>query len=123
MGGEEINKPFKVCTLCGYRWSSRDQFLSDPHVVLDGYQANFEVLSEGLFIFSHLVSNCRTALALDVASLADLYTGPIFTERKLATPSCPGYCLHRHSVDACEIACECAFIRILLKTIREWPKG
>ena len=122
MGEEQNSDPFKICTLCGHTWNLRADFLSDPDVVLKGYQANFEVLSEGLFLFNHDVPNCRTALAIDVASLADLYTGPIFPERKLETAFCPGYCLHRQSLGSCNNECECAFIRVLLQIIRNWPK-
>ncbi len=114
--------PFKVCALCGYTWSTREQFLSDPDVVLGGYQANREIFSAGLFLFTHQALNCNTALAIEVTDLADLYTGPIFPERKMGTQSCPGYCLHQSSIHPCINDCECAFIRVLLKLIREWPK-
>jgi hypothetical protein len=107
--------------LCGYAWNSREHFLSDPSIILEGYQANFNVLEEGLFIFCHTISNCRTSLALDVYSLDDLYTGPIFLEKKLGT-GCPGYCLHQNSLQSCDNACECVFVRMILQIIRKWPK-
>lgn len=121
MGNEQSNGSFKVCTLCGYAWKTREHFLSDPNVVLDGYQANFEVLGEGLFVFCHTIPSCGTALALDVYSLDDLYTGPIFSEQKLGS-GCPGYCLHKNSLQSCGNACECVFVRILLQIIKNWPK-
>ena len=122
MGNEQSNGSFKACPLCGYAWKTRDDFLSDPRVVLDGYQANFDVLGEGLFIFCHKIPNCGTALALDVYSLADIYTGPIFLEPKPGTVCCPDYCLHQNVPHPCGNACECVFTRMLLQIIRNWPK-
>jgi len=115
--------PFKVCVLCGHVWETREQFLSDPDIVSNGYQPNFEVYSAGVFLFTHHAPGCDTALAVEVTELADLYSGPIFPKNRPGGASCPGYCLHKTGVHPCINDCECAFIRMLTLLIAEWPKA
>lgn len=115
-------EPFKSCTLCGRTWASRNAFLSDPMLVVKGYQADFESLENGLFIFLHARKNCETGLAMDVRSFMDLYNGPAFSERMTGTDVCPGYCLNEDEMRPCVNACECAPIRSILQIVREWPK-
>jgi hypothetical protein len=122
MDKEQNKEPFKVCSLCGHVWPSRGDFLSDPDIVLDGYQADFDVLLEGFFIFIHDLPACRTALAVDVGPLRDLYEGQVFPERKTDTVDCPRFCFDPQEVSSCPNACECAHVRELLQIIREWPK-
>ena len=50
---EDKNDGFKQCTSCGFRWSTRDQFLEDPDLELVGYQVNFVELLTGFFLFNH----------------------------------------------------------------------
>ena len=42
---------FKMCPFCKQGWASRDEFLSDPDIVLIGYQPHFKNMEEGLFLF------------------------------------------------------------------------
>jgi hypothetical protein len=112
--------PFKRCTCAGaVPWRTRDDFLSDPGVVLIGYQANFEELKAGFFLFNH---SCHTTLSVKVDQFLDLYDGPVFRERATNGPACQGFCLHRGALNPCPAHCECAFVREILQILRNWKK-
>lgn len=111
---------FKKCTLCGYRWQSRSDFLEDPSTVMIGYQVNFEHLNLGLLLFNHL--ECGTTLGIPAGNFKDLYNGPVYSERMTGTEACPEYCLHENQLRPCPNQCECAYVREILQTIQRWPK-
>jgi hypothetical protein len=58
---------FKRCPICNQKWLTRDDFLSDPKIKLLGYQANFDELTLGAFLFNHEV--CLDTLGVMVADL------------------------------------------------------
>ena len=113
--------PFKICTLCGTAWPTRDDFLADPHIKLLGYSVHFKDLELGLFLFNH--SSCLTTLAIKACAFTDLYEGPIFTERATGTASCPGYCLHQSELRPCPARCECAYVREVVDKASNWNKA
>jgi hypothetical protein len=41
------NEPFKKCSLCEHIWNTREEFLADPNVRLEGCQVNFGELAAG----------------------------------------------------------------------------
>ncbi|MCF8067547.1 MAG: hypothetical protein K9L30_03065 [Desulfobacterales bacterium] len=43
------NEKFKVYPMCSKEWETRDQFLDDQSLKLNGYKADFEKLEWGLF--------------------------------------------------------------------------
>ncbi|HKJ69319.1 MAG TPA: hypothetical protein VKA68_15270 [bacterium] len=110
---------FKDCAACGMEWQTRQEFLEDPEITLVGYQAHFEELSAGLFLFNHC---CGNTLALLIADFADFHSGSIFTEKKHNSDECPGYCLHEEDLQPCPIKCECSYIRDIMQMITRWPK-
>lgn len=113
---------FKTCSQCKHEWMTREDFLGDPEVVVIGYQANFEWLKSGLFLFNHTRKNCRTTVSVEAQVFFDLFEGPLF-ERKTVSPSaCPGYCLHKEEMRSCPTHCECNFVRDILQTILKWSK-
>ncbi len=112
---------YKVCTLCGREWSSRDDFINDPELKVSGYMADFDRLERGIFLFDHL--SCRTTLALAVGNFRDLYKGPVFSERKTGTDKCPGYCLDKDELRPCPNECECAYVREILQLIVSRKSG
>lgn len=114
---------FKECSMCGQTWHTRDLFLSDPTVVLAGYQANFIDLEAGLFLFNHLIPGCNTTLAVESRQFTDLHQGPIFEERMTGKPGCPGHCLHTESLAPCVNKCECAYVRDVVQIVKKWPKN
>ena len=54
--------PFKRCPCCFDLWPTRDRFLDDPDVELNGYKADFEQLEYGLFFFIHLKLDCWSTM-------------------------------------------------------------
>ena len=99
------------CPMCGHHWPDRDALVHDPQTELVGYQASFEELTAGLFLFHHHAPGCGTTFAVRVAAFADLHAGPVFTERRLGQADCPGHCLHQGNLKPCAAACECAWVR------------
>ena len=110
---------FKKCSNCGFKWTTRDSFLTDSNLHIIGYQANFTELATGLLYFNH---SCGGTLAIRAYLFGDLYNGPIFQERATGGDDCPGYCLHRDELKPCPAECECAYVREIVHMIKNWPK-
>lgn len=121
MGNDVMNdiQPFKICPMCATIWHTRDDFLGDQNLRLDGYQADFEILEYGLFYFTHLNSDCRSTMALPTLHFLDMYTGDRYSERKTGGEECPGLCLEKDQLDRCEAFCECAMVREVIQIIKE----
>ncbi|WP_020677706.1 hypothetical protein [Geopsychrobacter electrodiphilus] len=111
---------FKVCLVCQTAWPTRDAFINDAEVGLIGYQANFVAPERGLFLFNH---SCNGTLSIAVDAFADLYAGPVFTERKTGSDECPGYCLHQNNLRPCPATCECAYVREILQLLSRPEKN
>lgn len=109
------SQPFKECKICRVEWLAREDFLNDPDIVLVGYQANFVALEKGLFLFNH---SCHSTLSVDVRAFADLYDGPVFSERKTGSQECPEYCLHSNNLEPCPAHCECAYVREVIALLK-----
>ena len=105
--------------MCGFVWPEKASFLNDPTLQIIGYQANFDELMAGLFLFQH---NCGTSLAIKAEAFEDLYDGPIFTERMSGTNECEGHCLLDNDLRPCPAKCECAYVREVVQVILNWPK-
>jgi len=110
---------FKICPQCGFVWTRRTSFLSDPALQLVGYQVHFKELSAGLFLFNHA---CGTTLSVRAKEFQEFYGGPMFTERLTGTEECQGSCLHEDDLRLCPAKCECAYVREVLQVILQWPK-
>ena len=110
---------YKSCSMCGKKWMSRDEFLEDPNIELVGYQAHFEELTAGLFLFNH---SCHTTLSISAGNFVDLYHGTIYPFRATGNEDCPGLCLSEKNLEPCQIECQCAYIREIIQKIRQWPK-
>jgi hypothetical protein len=121
-GVEPGKAAFKVCSLCGKTWESRDAFLADPEVRCAGYQVHYEALELGLFFFNHTMPTCRTTLAVNASQFTDLYDGPIFAARLTGTEECPGYCQRDFELRPCPAECECAYVRAVLDMVAHWEK-
>jgi hypothetical protein len=112
---------FKTCPLCTEAWYDRDRFLEDAQLELIGYQADFENVNLGLFLFNH--HRCGTTLAIRSGLFADLYHGPLHSARRTGSETCPGLCLRSRELEPCPADCECAWVREVLQVIRNWPKS
>jgi hypothetical protein len=106
---------FKKCGHCEEEWITRSEFIVDKTIQLIGYQAHFEELELGLLLFNH--TRCKSTLAVKAALFTDLYTGPVFSERKTGQKDCPGFCLEIKNLSPCYAQCECAYIRELFSII------
>ncbi|MDD3618274.1 MAG: hypothetical protein RBR09_00445 [Desulfobulbaceae bacterium] len=113
---------FKTCPMCAMNWGTRVDFLHDRTLKLNGYQADFDDLESGLFLFTHTVDGCCTTMAVRVRDFIDLYSGDKFEQRKTGTEECPGYCLYRDRLEPCGARCECAFVREIIQIILNFPK-
>jgi len=62
------NTSFKECSYCKKVWHSKEEFLTDESVLLNGYQCsvkNYHTIAKGGFIlFTHTVESCGTTIAL-----------------------------------------------------------
>jgi hypothetical protein len=113
-------KIFKACTCCDFPWSSRTEFLQDANTELVGYQANFCQLELGYFLFNHLT--CESTIAIPAGLFKDMYAGPLFAQRLTGTEVCQGFCDDMDAIEPCDAQCECAYVREIMQTIRNWPK-
>lgn len=114
---------FETCPMCNERWVTREAFLSDPGLVVVGYQADLQSLETGLFLFNHRIARCGTTLAIEANSFVDLVTGPIYTRSLVGTEECPDYCLSPEDLTSCPAECECAYVRDVLQVVRNWKKA
>ena len=110
---------FKKCTLCGHIWENREAFLTDPDLVIIGYQASFEKIQDGMFLFNHV---CETTLAMGVMKFDDLYTGPTYDMSLADTDECSNLCSDMNKLDACSAKCKYAYVRDIMQIIKNWPK-
>jgi hypothetical protein len=115
-------EPFKVCTSCGHVWPTMESFLTDPELRLAGYQAHFEDLTGGLFIFTHVHDGCGTSMALPVKKFIPLTARPILSSRSEQPGNCPGLCMREGCFDPCPEECECNWVRETLWIIKFWPR-
>lgn len=56
-------------------WETREEFLGDLKLRLDGYQANFKKLNAGWFLFTHYIPQCHSTFSLSVGLFSDLSQG------------------------------------------------
>lgn len=111
-----ISFTFKKCPGCGHEWKKREDLLKDKDLKLNGYEANFDSLHLGLFVFRH---NCGSTFSLNVEGFGDLYKGPVYSERKTGSPECFGYCKKKDELKLCPAKCECAWVRELIQVINK----
>ncbi len=110
---------FKKCPMCSTKWESRDEFLEDISLDLNGYQVAYEEVELGLFYFTHKVKGCHTTLALRAETFYDLNSNMPHETLKKGSEDCPGYCHDKDQLDHCEVQCEGAFVREIIQIIKE----
>jgi hypothetical protein len=113
---------FKKCTCCEHTWTTREDFLSDPTIVIIGYQVRFDNPDLGFLLFNHLVRDCETTMAIEAGDFTDLYDGPIYEEPLTNTDKCPEYCLNKTNLKSCLAKCACAYVREVIQIIKNWTK-
>lgn len=108
---------FKICPGCNQIWETRNDYLNDETLVLNGYKADFKALEYGMFFFTHRVEGCCSTMVLLVNEFQDLYTGPLYPENKAISEECPRYCMDENELSRCDALCECAFAREIMHLI------
>jgi hypothetical protein len=108
--------------MCGEIWNTRDEFLDDSSLELEGYGADFEIIEDGLFYFTHRAPGCSSTMALKAKEFLNLYTGERFRENKMGSDECPRLCLERNRLDRCPNSCEYAFVREVMQIIKKRHK-
>lgn len=112
----------KTCPMCEKIWRSRNEFLADPELEFIGYQANLGLPEEGLFYFTHETAACGSTMAIKVASFLSLYAGRRYSDIKMYSKGCRGYCLQRDQLHRCEEHCRYAYVREVAQIIKSWRK-
>ena len=110
---------FKICPMCSTEWLTRDEFLDDRSLEVNGYGVDFEKLELSLFYFTHKKEGCFTTIVLEAKSFLSLYSGKKYTEKRTGEGECPGYCLEKEQLNRCDVICECAFNRETIHIIKE----
>jgi hypothetical protein len=69
MAHNDIIQMFKRCSFCGKEWQTREEFLSDKELRLEGYQwENKQVMAglppDGMLVFTHSRGECGTSLTI-----------------------------------------------------------
>jgi hypothetical protein len=110
---------FKTCPMCATHWTSRDAFLDDPTIHFNGYQANFGIMDQGLFYFTHQTNECGSTMVIRVEAFLSLYNGPRYSEDKQLSKECPRFCLDRNQLKRCQAHCRYAFVREVAQIITD----
>ena len=113
---------FKVCPMCSTKWLTRDDFLDDQSLEINGYGADFEKLEWSLFYFTHKVEGCFSTMALEAKDFLSLYKGEKYTDRRTGEEECSKHCLDKEQLNRCEAFCECAFNREIIQIIKDRHK-
>lgn len=113
---------FKICPMCATEWKTRDEFLGDKSLELNGYKADFEKLQWSLFYFTHKKEGCFSTMVIEAQDFLSLYSGTKYTERRTGEEDCPAFCLEQEQLERCEAFCECAFNREVIQIIKERQK-
>ena len=110
-----MEKKFTKCPKCKHQWLERELFLEDKDISIIGYQASYEDLVAGAFLFNH---SCGTTMGIKVEKLEDLYDGTIFNEKLVGSEECPEFCLYEKNLEPCPAKCECAFVREIIQILK-----
>lgn len=109
---------FKRCTVCEKTWIDLRDFMTDPELRVEGYQACFLDPAAGLVLVTHCREDCGTTLSIRVEALKVLYDGPEHLERYTGTEQCNTFCLLRNMLEECDVHCEMAWARKALQWLR-----
>jgi hypothetical protein len=113
------NTSFKVCPMCETKWQSMDVFFADPTLSFNGYQANFGLLDQGIFFFTHETETCGSTMGIKVKTFVSLFSGEKYSGSKALSKDCPRYCLDQSNLERCDAQCENAFAREISHIIQD----
>lgn len=115
---KKISTPFKTCPCCGFIWNTRNDFILSNYLVIIGYQANFDEIEEGFFLFNH-IKGCGSTMAISVSNFSDLYFGPRYNEPKTGSEKCEGRCVNQPDVEVCSVPCKFVYIREIIQFFKK----
>ena len=110
---------FKTCPMCNAEWQSIEELFADPTISFNGYQANFGMLDEGIFFFTHDTETCGSTMGIKVRTFVSLFSGEKYSGSKALSKDCPRYCLDKSNLERCNAQCENAFARELSHIIQD----
>ena len=113
--------PFKKCTACAKIWRSCSEFLSDPELLLAGYQTNFLDPGKGFFVFHHNAPGCGTTLGVAADAFSELYSLPLMIDRPKNIDEQD--CLYHSNFMPRPARCECEYVRAMVEIIKNWRKA
>jgi hypothetical protein len=117
---DAVIAPFKTCTMCLQSWRDAESFISDPSLVINGYQAFFDNPERGLILFTHKIQGCGSTIAVPAGVFKPLYHGPDYLLRNFGEPSCCGHCLQDHDLEQCNAECDMRWVRDVLQMLRRY---
>ena len=109
---------FKSCRVCGEVWRDISDFILDPALRVEGYQACFANPPMGLVMVTHCNDDCGTTLAIKAQELKALYNGPEHLQRHTGGERCHSYCLQHNILEECDVDCDMAWARQALQWLR-----
>lgn len=118
-----MEKAFKVCSACAHRWAQLEDWMQDENLYLNGYQASFDDVHEGLFLFTHTVEGCGTTLAIPAGKFRALYDGPAHPGSLAFTEKCNNHCVHEDDFESCNNECRMKWIRDILQILKNQRPG
>jgi len=110
---------FKTCPMCNTEWQSMEEFLADPTLSFNGYQANLGLLDEGIFFFTHDTKACGSTMGSKVRTFVSLFSGKKYSGSKALSKKCPRYCFDQSNLERCDAQCENAFAREISHIIQD----
>lgn len=109
---------FKTCPSCSHCWRTIEDLILDKDLALNGYQASFDDIHEGLFLLTHNVAGCGTTLAIPASRLKSLCDGYEHKAHMEFTSSCEGHCMHEGDFDSCSNECDMRWARDIMQVLK-----
>ena len=110
--------PFKVCSMCLKAWDDTNSFVTDPELMINGYQAFFDRPEDGLILFTHRHQGCHSTLAVKAGAFKSLYDGPLYDKLNRDASTCLHRCVDQNNLERCSAQCSMHWVREVLQLLR-----
>lgn len=112
-------KSFKTCSMCGFEWPTLASFIEDASLRVEGYQACFEYVEDGLIMVTHTCPKCFSTIAVPVRFFNEFRPkGPELPLLK-DSDACEGRCVNENDLKPCAADCKMRWVRDLLQILRK----
>jgi len=115
----EHDIPFKKCSLCLKEWQNKADFLADPQIRYEGYQACFDHPEAGLLLFGHMCENGGSTLGVSVHAFAQMAHEHKYQINLSQDMTCPMYCWDPFESRLCPMHCSMAWTREIIRSIAQ----